>query len=142
MRTFTLMAMVATILAAGGVHAADPDAPGKNWNPQQKTDHPSNRGSISGKNWSPRDHADHPSHWTRKHPSDKEWTPPPGRLPDHILANLTWDSDRHHREQQPVRLSQIGEAPEPGTLLLTGIGLAALVASRRRKRFPGSPLDR
>lgn len=134
MQTFALMALVA-MLAMNGVHASDQHAPGKNWDPRQKTDHPSNRADNPRKNWSPRDHADHPSHTARRPASEKEWTPPPGRLPDNVLAGLAFDSDRfHQREQQPVRLNQIGEVPEPGSFLLVGIGLAGLVAARKRKR--------
>ena len=134
MQTFALMACF-TMLAIGSAQASDQNAPGKNWNPRQKADQPSNRTDDPGRNWNPRDHADHPSHAAGKNTSEKEWTPPPGRLPDHILAGLTFDSDRlHHREQQAVRLNQIGEAPEPGSLLLVGIGLAGLVASRNWKR--------
>jgi hypothetical protein len=67
--------------------------------------------------------------------SGKKWAPPPGRLSDATIASLTWDSDRKKPQQQmPGSFVNVNSVPEPSSLLLIGIGLIGVVASRRRKK--------
>lgn len=146
----TIGIMILMGVLANGAQAAEknknqPDqthnnAPGQEWNPTDKANHPSNHtnGNTVGNTWSPRKNADHPSnqtHQRRQRHSGKEWTPPPGRLPDSIVSHLTFDSDRSkHLEQMPSRFNNVAAVPEPGSFLLVGIGLIGLLAARNRKK--------
>src|SRR4051812_35295849 len=55
--------------------------------------------------------------------ASKPWTPPPGRLPDALPTSLALSTGGF----------QVNQVPEPGTLLLIGVGVIGLAISRRRK---------
>lgn len=116
-----LIAILISILIVDGVLAAD-----------KKTDHLSDQTIYRTSDQHKNTHSK--THHSSKHdaPSKKQWTPPPGRLPDSLVASLSFGSDHKlHQQQFPTRLNQTAEVPEPGSLILIGIGLAGLIISRR-----------
>lgn len=63
----------------------------------------------------------------------KPWTPPPGRLPDSVVTNLAFAGDKNQQLASGPPGFQVNQVPEPGTMLLVGIGAVGLAISRRRK---------
>lgn len=64
--------------------------------------------------------------------SDKAWTPPPGRLPDATVSSLTGNSNGHGNSDSAPGHLGAHPIPEPTTIVLIGIGLAGLIASRKK----------
>jgi hypothetical protein len=50
-----------------------------------------------------------------------------------VVTNLTFASDKNQQLASGAPGFQVNQVPEPGTMLLIGIGVAGLAISRRRK---------